>query len=122
MVCNFNTIFSEYLRIFGANNIRGRCTRWAQPTWARQEPQARPSRLWSPRGPTHLSLHPTSPPTSRKKITISLSLSRVLALKPADFDLFARSSIFEIVSGDCCLVCDSSICPISFCFSGLYFE
>ena len=31
------------------------------------------------------------------------SLSRVLALKPADFDLFARSSISETVSGDCCL-------------------
>ena len=49
-------------------------------------------------------------------------LSRVLELKPADFDLFARSSISETVSGDCCLVCDSSVCPISFCFSGLYFE
>ena len=50
------------------------------------------------------------------------SLSRVLALKPADFDLFARSSVSETVSEDCCLVCDSTICPISFCFSGLYFE
>ena len=28
-----------------------------------------------------------------------LSLSRVLALKPADFDLFARSSVSETVSG-----------------------
>ena len=50
------------------------------------------------------------------------SLSRVLELKPADFDLFAQSSVSETVSGDCCLVCDSAICPISFCFSGLYFE
>ena len=50
------------------------------------------------------------------------SLSRVLALKPADFDLVARSSVSEPVSGDCCLVCDSYVCPISFCFSGLYFE
>ena len=32
------------------------------------------------------------------------SLSRVLELNPADFDLFARSSVFETVSGDCCLV------------------
>ena len=51
-----------------------------------------------------------------------LSLSRVLALKPGDFDLFARSSIFETVLGDCYLVCDSSIAPISFCSSGLYTE
>ena len=29
------------------------------------------------------------------------SLSRVLALKPADFDLFARSSVSETVLGDC---------------------
>ena len=39
-----------------------------------------------------------------------------------DFDLFARSSISKTVSVDSCLVCDSTICPISFCFSGLYFE
>ena len=50
------------------------------------------------------------------------SLSRVLELKLADFDLFARSSVSETVSGDCCLVCHSSIGPISFFFSGLYFE
>src|SRR3990170_2689951 len=92
-------IFSEYLRISGANNIKGRCPRWAQPTWARQDPQARPGGLWSPRGPPHLSLHPTSSPTSRKNH--HCSLSRVLALKPADFDLFARSSVSETVSGDC---------------------
>ena len=53
---------------------------------------------------------------------LHFSLSHVLELKPADFDLFARSSISETVSGDCCLVCVSSIGPISFCFSGLYFE
>ena len=51
-----------------------------------------------------------------------LSLSRVLVPKPVDFDLFARSSASETVSGDCCLVCDSIVCPISFCFSGLYFK
>src|SRR6266566_10039437 len=45
---------------------------------------------------------------------------RVLALKPVDFDLFARSSIFETIWRDCYLVCDSSIAPISFCFNGLF--
>ena len=121
MLWKFNTIFSEYLRISCANNIRGRCTRWAQPTWACQDPQTRPIGLWSPCGQPHLSLYTTSSPTSRKNSPL-LSLSDVLALKPVDFDLFARSSVFETVPGDCCLVCDSSVCPISFCFSGLYFE
>ena len=75
---------------------------------------------------------PTWPPTLislahvttylQEKITIALSLSRVLALKPVDFNLFARSSVSDTVLGDCYLVCDSSIGPISFCFSGLYFE
>ena len=55
-------------------------------------------------------------------LSLSLSLSRVLALKPVDFDLFARSSVSETVLGNCYLVCDSSIAPISFCFSSLYFE
>ena len=50
------------------------------------------------------------------------SLSRVPALKPVDFDFFSRSSVSETVSGDCWLVCDSTVCPIRFCFSGLYFE
>jgi hypothetical protein len=49
-------------------------------------------------------------------------LSRVLALGPEIFDLFARSSVSETVLGDCYLVCDSSIGPISFSSSGLYFE
>ena len=83
-------------------------------------PQARPGGLWSPRGPPHLPLHPTSSLTSRKNP--HCSLSRVLELKPADFDLFARSSISETILGICWLICDSIICPISFCFSGLYFE
>ena len=49
-------------------------------------------------------------------------VSRVLALKPADFDLFARSFVSKTVLGDCYLVCNSPIAPISFCFSGSYFE
>ena len=92
-------IFSEYLRIFYANNIRGGCTRWAQPTWARQQPQARPGGLWSPHGTPHLPLHTTSSLTSRQNL--HCSLSRVLALKPSDFHLFAQSSVSKTVLGDC---------------------
>jgi hypothetical protein len=49
-------------------------------------------------------------------------LSRVLAPKPEIFYIFARSFIFETVLEDCYLVCDSSIGPISFSSSGLYFD
>ena len=48
--------------------------------------------------------------------------SHVLALKPADFDLLARSFVSETVWRNCYLVCDSSIAPISFWFSGLFLE
>ena len=60
--------------------------------------------------------------TYLQKTILHCYLSRVLAPKPADFDLIARSSVSETVLGDCLLVCDSTVCPISFCFSGLYFE
>ena len=72
---NFTRLFSKYFWISGANNITGRCTRWAQPTWACQDPQARPGGLWSPRGPPHLLLLPTSLHSPRKN-SLSLSLSR----------------------------------------------
>ena len=51
--------FVEYLRNIGANKHQRGATRWAQPTWARQGPQARPGGLWPPR-PTsgaHLLVH-----------------------------------------------------------------
>ena len=117
---NLIRFFPEYLRIFGAINIRGGCTRWAQPTWAHQHPLAHPGGLWSPRGPlTYLFIpHHHLPPEKNPHC----SLSRVLELKPADFDLFAQSSIHKTTLGDCSSICDSSNGPISFCFSGLYFE
>ena len=34
--------FMEYIRIIGANNYQRGPTRWAQPTWERRGPQARP--------------------------------------------------------------------------------
>jgi len=56
------------------------------------------------------------------KTNLHILLSRVLAPEPEIFDLFARSSVSETVLEDCYLVCDSSIGPISFSSSGLYFE
>ena len=46
--------------------------------------------------------------------------ARVLAHLAAIFDLLAQSSIHKTIWGDCSLVCDSSIGPISFCSSGLF--
>ena len=67
MPWKFYMIFSWIFKNFWCKNNQRGCTRWAQPTWAHQHPQVRPGGLWTPRGPPHLSLHPTSPPTSRKK-------------------------------------------------------
>ena len=39
----------EYLRNIGANKYQRRATRWAQPTWAHQEAQARPGGCCPPR-------------------------------------------------------------------------
>src|SRR6187399_650418 len=46
--------------------------------------------------------------------------TRVLAHFAAIFDLLAQSTIHQTVWGDCSLVCDSSIGPISFCSSALF--
>ena len=54
----------------------------------------------------HYSIHPEK---NRQH-----TLSRVLAPETVDFDLFARSSVSETVSSICCLVCDSSMCPLVF--------
>ena len=60
---------------------------------------------------THtLHLLPKNPHTAQ---------ARVLARFAAIFDLLAQSSIHKTALGDCCLVCDSSIGPISFCSSAL---
>ena len=47
--------------------------------------------------------------------------ARVPALFAAIFDLLAQSTSHKTAWGDCSLVCDSSIGPISFCSSTLFF-
>jgi hypothetical protein len=71
-------------------------------------------------GPLTYSFRPLFP--FFLKTNLHILRSRVLAPEPEIFDLFARSSISETVLEDCYLVCDSSIGPISFSSSGLYFE
>ena len=46
--------------------------------------------------------------------------ARVLADFAAIFDLLAQSTSHKTAWGDCSLVCDSSIGPISFCSSALF--
>ena len=85
---------------------------------ARPTPWARPL----PRGPMvallHLLLHPHTPSSSHKHE--QPVQTRVQACFAAIFDLLAQSSIHKTALGDCCLVCDSSIGPISFCSSALF--
>ena len=57
------------MKNIGANNYRRGPTRWAQPTWARQGAQARPSGLCSPR-PTsgaHLLLYKSFGPRKKRR-------------------------------------------------------
>ena len=75
-----------------------------------------------PRGPTvallHLFLHPHTPSSSHKHYYPAQA--RVLAHFAAIFDLLAQSTSHKTALGDCSLVCDSSIGPISFCSSALF--
>ena len=75
-----------------------------------------------PRGPTvdllHLFMHPHTPSSSHKHHY--LAQAQVLAHFDAIFDLLAQSTSHKTVLGDCSLVCDSSIGPISFCSSALF--
>ena len=84
----------------------------ALPPWARP----------LPRGPTvaplHLFLRPHTSSSSQKNH--HPAQARVLAHFAAIFDLLAQSSIHKTALGDCSLVCDSSIGPISFCSSALF--
>ena len=76
-----------------------------------------------PRGPTvallHLSQHPSSSSVSHKPE--KPTQARVPATFAVIFDLLAQSTSRKTAWGDCSLVCDSSIGPISFCSSALFF-
>ena len=75
-----------------------------------------------PHGPTvallHLFLHPHTSSSSHKHEYPAQA--RVLAHLAAIFDLLAQGTSHKTAWGDCSLVCDSSIDPISFCSSALF--
>merc|ERR1719240_709147 len=66
----------------------------------------------------HLSLHPSSSSASYKHE--KPTQARVPAPVAMIFDLLAQSTSRKTAWGDCSLVCDSSIGPISFCSSALF--
>ena len=80
-------------------------------------PWARPL----PRGLTvallHLSFHPHTPSSHKHE---QPAQTRVQARFAAILDLLAQSTSHKTAWGDCSLVCDSSIGPISFCSSALF--
>ena len=106
-------IFLEYWTISGTENTAGGASTWPRGS------RARPL----PRGPTvaplHLFLHPHTSSSSQKNH--HPAQARVLAHFAAIFDLLAQSTSHKTALGDCSLVCDSSIGPISFCSSALFF-
>ena len=102
----------EYLRILGTENTAGgastRPRGWrARPpvSWAHDSP---PPLIPAP---THSIFLPKNPHPAQ---------GRVLAHFAAILDLLAQSSIHKTTLGDCCLVCDSSNGPISFCSCALF--
>ena len=116
MPCQFNMIFREYLRIYCAKITAGGAATWPRGWWPPR------GRAPLPRGPTvallHLSQHPSSSSVSHKPE--KPTQARVPATFAAIFDLLAQSTSRKTAWGDCSLVCDSSIGPISFCSSALF--
>ena len=100
------------MRIYCAKITMGGAATWPLGWWARP----------LPRGPMvallHLSLHPSSSssPHKHEKPT----QARVPATFAVIFDLLSQSTSRKTAWGDCSLVCDSSIGPISFCSSALF--
>ena len=108
----------EYLRILGTESTAGGQAPGHEGGGSAHTPWARPPVSWAPGGspplmpaPTHFIFYPKNPHPAQ---------ARVLARFAAIFDLLAQSSIHKTALGDCCLVCDSSIGPISFCSSALF--
>ena len=102
----------EYLRILGTEITAG---------GARTRPREWRARHLS-RGPLVAPLHLCQPPhtPSSSKKNPHPAQARVLAHFAAIFDLLAQSTSHKTAWGDCSLVCDSSIGPISFCSSALF--
>ena len=118
MTCQFNMIFSGIFEDLLCKNYCRRSYHLA--TRVVGAPPI--GRAPLPRGPTvallHLSQHPSSSSVSHKPE--NPTQARVPATFAVIFDLLAQSTSRKTAWGDCSLVCDSSIGPISFCSSALF--
>ena len=117
MPWNLNMIFSGiFENIWHWEHIR---RSWHLATRVRGAPYPLGAPL--PHGPTvdllHLFLHPHTPSSHKHDYPVQ---TRVQAHFAAIFDLLAQSTSHKTAWGDCSLVCDSSIGPISFCSSALF--
>ena len=108
----------DYLRILGTKNTTGGHAPGHEGGGRAHTPWARPPVSWAHGGPRHLFLHPHTPFSSQKNP--HPAQARVLAHFAAIFDLLGQSPIQKSALEDCCLVCDSSIGPITFCSSALF--
>ena len=118
MPCKFSMIFMEYLRILGSENTARESSTWPRGSRARPPSWGAPCLVgpwWPPS--TYSCTHTLLLPPTKNHYPAQ---ARVLAHFVAIFDLLAQSSIHKTAFGDCCLVCDSSIGPISFCSSALF--
>ena len=117
MPCKFSMIFSG---IFEDFRHWKHCRRGKHQATREEAPPV--GRAPVSRGPLvaplHLCQHPHTSSSTQKNP--HPAQARVLARFTAIFDLLAQSSIHKTALGDCCLVCDSSIGPISFCSSALF--
>ena len=112
MPCKFSMFFLEYLRILGTGNTAGGASTRSR------ERRARPLYRGPLVAPLHLCQHPHTSSSTQKNP--HPAQARVLAHFAAIFDLLAQSTSHKTAWGDCSLVCDSSIGPISFCSSALF--
>ena len=108
----------EYLRILGTEITAGGASTRPREWRARPPHLGAPPVSWAHDGPPPLILVPTHSIFFPKNP--HPAQARVLAHFAAIFDLLAQSSIHKTALGDCCLVCDSSNGPISFCSSALF--
>ena len=119
MPCQFNMIFSGIFEdLLCKNYRRGSCHLVTRVEGTTYPPGCAPL----PCGPMvallHLCFHPHTPSSSPKHE--KPTQTRVQARFAAIFDLLAQSISHKTAWGDCSLVCDSSIGPISFCSSALF--
>ena len=106
------------MRIYGAKITAGGAATWSRGWRARPTPWARPPTSWAHGGPPPLIPAPIFFLCLAQ--TLKTNQARVPATFAAIFDLLAQSTSRKTTWGDCSLVCDSSIGPISFCSSALF--